>query len=430
MSSYNCTNTDPGELKNQLGQARNELNNIRKSIQGLRAQFRKDISRLEEMSKLGKFPSMQLPLPERNSESENKRNQKEYTEEGPCFHGWQPIGYIKSWFRHKNGTPRQGSVTTLSRGTLKIDKAVFNNPHHSLEGLDEYSHIWIFFIFNKNGEIKDGNHVKSKVAPPRLNGKRIGVFATRSPHRPNPLGLTLAHVEYIKEDCIYLSGLDILDGTPVVDIKPYIPEYDCPQLEGLYASPSLSDSEVNDNAKYPSKDNIEAIKNDTFSIKSCDSDTDVQSVSCVNLESRLPVSERNSESKESVYQDGAGRKYIGVKNCQQVTTAEWLHSVHSSLQVIYNPIAADEIKRFSAATDDEPYRLQFLRDDKELKNAIRSVLSEDPRSTYRREKCPSLLYYLTVDTAHVTAWFDDTTVEVLRVRPVKNVAVMQENCDK
>lgn len=150
--------------------------------------------------------------------------------------------------------------------------------------------------------------------------------------------------------------MDILDGTPVVDIKPYIPEYDCPQLEGLYASPSLSDSEVNDNAKYPSKDNIEAIKNDTFSIKSCDSDTDVQSVSCVNLESRLPVSERNSESKESVYQDGAGRKYIGVKNCQQVTTAEWLHSVHSSLQVIYNPIAADEIKRFSAATDDEPYR--------------------------------------------------------------------------
>ncbi|XP_037776135.1 tRNA (adenine(37)-N6)-methyltransferase-like [Penaeus monodon] len=297
---------------------------------------------------------------------------------------------------------------------LKIDKEVFNNPHHSLEGLDEYSHIWIFFIFNKNGETKDGNHVKSKVAPPRLNGKRIGVFATRSPHRPNPLGLTLAHVEYIEDDCIYLSGLDILDGTPVVDIKPYIPEYDCPQPEVHCDSPSSSDYEVNKHAK--------VINNDTFSIQCFNSDTDVQRVSKTNLEMKLPVNERKSGNKECVSREKESvmRRHIDVKNYQQVRTAEWLHIVHSSsLQVIYNPIAADEIKRFSATTEDEPYRLEFLRNEKELKNAISGVLSEDPRSVYRRKKCSSLLYYLTVDTAHVTAWFDDTTVEVLRVRPVK-----------
>ncbi|XP_063585587.1 tRNA (adenine(37)-N6)-methyltransferase-like [Penaeus indicus] len=414
MSSCNCTATESGELRNQIRQARNELKNLRKIIQGLQAQYKKDVSRLEELLKFGKFPE---------SDGEPGNYKKENIKPEPHFERWQPIGHIKSWFRHKNGTPRQGSVTTLSRGMLKIDKEVFNNPHHSLEGLDEYSHIWIFFIFNKNDETKDGNHAKSKVAPPRLNGKRIGVFASRSPHRPNPIGLTLAHVEYIEGDCIHLSGLDILDGTPVVDIKPYIPEYDCPQPEGLCASSSFSDYEVNKNT------NI--INNDAFSIQYVKSDTDIQRVSNTNLESRLPVNERKNGNKEAVYlEKDMVRRHIGVKNYQQITTAEWLHSVHSSsLQVIYNPIAADEIKRFSATTEDEPHRLEFLRNDKELKDAISSVLSEDPRSVYRRKKCSSLLYYLTVDTAHVTAWFDDTTVEVLRVRPVKNVSDIEENCD-
>ncbi|XP_042883265.1 tRNA (adenine(37)-N6)-methyltransferase-like [Penaeus japonicus] len=342
MSYCNCTTSESVELRNQIRQARNELNNLRKMIQGLRAQFRKDKSRLEEIIKL-KLPAT-WPLLSDEEEVANSKNQKDGSGQERLFQHWKPIGHIKSWFHHKNGTPRQGSVTTLSRGIIRIDKKVFNNPQHSLEGLQEYSHIWIFFIFNKNIENRDGKHTKTKVAPPRLNGKRIGIFATRSPHRPNPLGLTLARLEYIEGDCIYLSGLDILDGTPVVDIKPYIPQYDYPQNEIQCSNQSLSDKEGKESAKYSSEDNVESIrKSDMYSDECFKSNIDAHGLSIASLEGRLPNSEKNSRIKEKCY--------------QQITTAEWLQDVHSSsLQVIFNPIAADQIKRFSTVAEDELYR--------------------------------------------------------------------------
>lgn len=72
-------------------------------------------------------------------------------------------------------------------------------------------------------------HVRAKVSPPRLNGIKTGVFATRSPHRPCPIGLSLVKIERIVENTIYFSGVDMVDQTPVLDIKPYIPQYDSPE---------------------------------------------------------------------------------------------------------------------------------------------------------------------------------------------------------
>ncbi|XP_037776649.1 uncharacterized protein LOC119573505 [Penaeus monodon] len=108
----------------------NNFNAYRKIIQGLQAQYKRDVSRLEDKLKFGKFPSTQQSLPESDGGPGNNRNQKEYIKQEPHFEKWQPIGQIKSWFRHKKGTPRQVCVTTLSRGMLKIDKGrVFKNPH-------------------------------------------------------------------------------------------------------------------------------------------------------------------------------------------------------------------------------------------------------------------------------------------------------------
>ncbi|XP_005089019.1 tRNA (adenine(37)-N6)-methyltransferase [Aplysia californica] len=137
----------------------------------------------------------------------------------------KPIGYMKSLFHYKNGTPRQSSLCESARGILVIEKSVFTNPEHSLEGLEEYSHAWILFIFHKN----NNPHSKAKVKPPRLNGRRVGVFASRSPYRPNNVGLSLVKIEKVEGSSVHVSGIDILDGTPVVDIKPYIPEYDAPK---------------------------------------------------------------------------------------------------------------------------------------------------------------------------------------------------------
>ncbi|XP_037776651.1 uncharacterized protein LOC119573507 [Penaeus monodon] len=124
-----------------------------KIIQGLQAQYKRDVSRLEDKLKFGKFPSTQQSLPESDGGPGNNRNQKEYIKQEPHFEKWQPIGQIKSWFRHKNGTPK-------GRDFLHLQQ--------------------------KWWETKDGNHVKSKVAPPRLKGKTDWCFPTRSPHRPNP----------------------------------------------------------------------------------------------------------------------------------------------------------------------------------------------------------------------------------------------------
>jgi tRNA-Thr(GGU) m(6)t(6)A37 methyltransferase TsaA len=95
-------------------------------------------------------------------------------------------------------------------------------PEESLVGLEDFSHVWILWQFHLN----TNNHYFAKVSPPRLEGQKKGVFATRSPHRPNPIGLSVAKIEKMEARRIWLSGLDLVDGTPVFDIKPYIATYD------------------------------------------------------------------------------------------------------------------------------------------------------------------------------------------------------------
>ena len=88
-----------------------------------------------------------------------------------------------------------------------------------LDGLEDYGYIWLVFIFHIG--LNDYNNKKSKIAPPKLEGKKKGVFATRSPHRYNPIGLSLAKLDSIKGRTIHISGADLIHGTPIIDIKPY-----------------------------------------------------------------------------------------------------------------------------------------------------------------------------------------------------------------
>ena len=88
-----------------------------------------------------------------------------------------------------------------------------------LEGLSEYGYIWVIFIFHVG--LNDYNNKKTKVAPPKLEGAKKGVFATRSPHRYNPIGLSVAKLDKVEDRTIHISGIDLIHGTPVLDIKPY-----------------------------------------------------------------------------------------------------------------------------------------------------------------------------------------------------------------
>ena len=148
----------------------------------------------------------------------------------------KPIAYIKTDFKEKFGIPRQSGIVENIKGEIIFEKE-FRHPD-ALRGIEEYSHLWLIFDFSKNHRSK----FLPTVRPPRLGGnKRVGVFATRSPFRPNNLGLSCVKFEGIKNDkelgnILIVSGVDLLDNTPIYDIKPYIPYCDCkPQAKGSFS---------------------------------------------------------------------------------------------------------------------------------------------------------------------------------------------------
>jgi tRNA-Thr(GGU) m(6)t(6)A37 methyltransferase TsaA len=134
-----------------------------------------------------------------------------------------PIGQLASCFVRLNGTPRNGGICPHARASLTL---CCPDPLASLDGIADFSHVWLVFGFHQNKKV---GAAKPKVAPPKLGGGRVGVFSSRAPYRPNSIGLSLARLDRVEGATLHLSGLDLVDGTPVYDIKPYIPAYDSPR---------------------------------------------------------------------------------------------------------------------------------------------------------------------------------------------------------
>jgi tRNA-Thr(GGU) m(6)t(6)A37 methyltransferase TsaA len=168
---------------------------------------------------------------------------------------YTPIGYMQSCFKERNGTPRQGLLAPHSRASLRIRADC--HPDQSLVGLDEYSHVWLLFDFHANTNSRQ----HAKIHPPMLDGKASGVFATRTPHRPNPIGLTLVAVDSVDVSggVVHFRGIDVIDGTPILDIKPFVPyeALDCgiPQPLG---EDSTATSRLNDAASAKSATSVPA----------------------------------------------------------------------------------------------------------------------------------------------------------------------------
>jgi len=136
------------------------------------------------------------------------------------------IAVIRTGFKEKFGIPRQSGLIEEALGKIEFLSHVC--PEEALRGIDQYSHLWIIWEFSANKKIE----YSPTVRPPRLGGNtKVGVFATRSPYRPNPIGLSLVRLikADIKGGALYVGGVDMLDGTPIIDIKPYIPYADRPE---------------------------------------------------------------------------------------------------------------------------------------------------------------------------------------------------------
>lgn len=139
----------------------------------------------------------------------------------------EPIAYFRSPFKTKFGIPRQSGLVDELRGSIVFESKFSNED--ALRGLEGFDYIWLIWGFSANELVnrtwKEGDNLT--VRPPRLGGnERVGVFASRSPFRPNGLGLSSVRIVSIGKGVIEVSGADLMDGTPIYDVKPYLPYVD------------------------------------------------------------------------------------------------------------------------------------------------------------------------------------------------------------
>lgn len=151
-----------------------------------------------------------------------------------------PIAYIQSPFKQRYGVPRQPGLAKNAVGLIQFKK----DPDliSALKTIEQFSHLWIIFIFHQHG----GKKWKPSIRPPRLGGRtKVGVLASRSPHRPNPIGISVVKINKVylnnpQGPSMEVQGLDLLDGTPILDVKPYIPYADAiPEAVAGWATPPI-----------------------------------------------------------------------------------------------------------------------------------------------------------------------------------------------
>lgn len=154
---------------------------------------------------------------------------------------FRPIGFVRSPFRKKHGVPRQSVMASQVKGEIWLDPEFPDLGLNALRRIEGFSHLWIVFVFHEHG----GKKWKPSIRPPRLGGReKVGVLASRSPHRPNPIGISAVEFHGVKEQdgkiILKVAGLDLLDGTPVLDIKPYLPYADSiPEASAGWASEEI-----------------------------------------------------------------------------------------------------------------------------------------------------------------------------------------------
>ncbi|XP_063238182.1 uncharacterized protein LOC134539821 [Bacillus rossius redtenbacheri] len=330
-------NSDLVTLQKQLTVARNEICNLRQQMRSLGHAQRKELERIQGALETWRCPGCAGTPPPVPDERVVLRS----------------IGTVTTGFPEKRGTPRQPGVCLHGQGKLTLHGDVFTNPEHALDGLEGFSHMWILFHFHKN----DATHLRAKVSPPRLNGARTGVFGTRSPNRPSPIGLSLVAIDRLDGASVYFSGVDMVDGTPVLDIKPYIPQYDNPEQFEPPASP-------------------------------------VPRPAAPPEEREAPDGEESAGASLAAPGAAAGPERASMSPSAQVRVPSWVTQPPASkLTVTFSERAQAQLEELGGAG--------------QLAAAIRNVLREDPRSVYLRQRWGSQFYTFLICDLHVGCKFAD-----------------------
>ncbi|XP_060522201.1 tRNA (adenine(37)-N6)-methyltransferase [Cylas formicarius] len=396
--------SDVQRLTNQLELARKEINNLRKLLLSLNHIHRKEVADIYRQLETWQCTNCRNSVNDISQPCSSAQDQSELL--------FKPIGSIETNFPEKRCTPRQTTICRDIVAKLILEKDVFTNPSHALEGLQEFSHMWILFYFDKN----DSKHNKAKVAVPRLNGTKTGVFATRSPHRPCPIGLSLVKIDRIKDNIIYFCGVDMVNGTPVLDIKPYIPQYDNPVLFNSthsFNQPSeptgLEESGLDVSSSSELTDTNEVLSRVMDGQENLTLDQEVESVvgslhyrvdQSFSDRSNTRIGEREAPDGEEEEPSTSGQQ--GSKVSQpgashgHVRVPSWISQAPvAKLTVCFKDRALTQLKELGAEWD--------------KKNTIMNVLQEDPRSVYLRERWGSHCYVFRIAELCVSCKFNDDT---------------------
>ena len=201
-----------------------------------------------------------------------------------------------------------------------------------------------------------------------------------------------------------MSGIDIIDGTPILDIKPYIARYDEPSL--AYAT--MLESDLRDSSNTDSEKLAYYEDNNTTMTPA----RDISSPSSTFNKNK--VTDEHCSKEEVIH--------LPDPCTVDSKAASWIsQSLVKQLDVNFTPNAQTQLRQFSFSSADPKYKLDYLQDVQDLQRAITDILKADPRSTYRRKHCDDRLYFFVVDKAHITSWFDDSCVEVVRIKSVYDI---------
>lgn len=232
-------------------------------------------------------------------------------------------------------------------------------------------------MFHRNGK----DSVKSKVKPPRLGGEKKGVFATRSPHRPCPLGLSLVRVDHVTGNRVYVSGIDVIDGTPILDIKPYIPAYDNPTMQ-------LDTKSTGEGGSPTKPTNL------------------VRVAPWLESPSHLDVEfTTNAEQQLSLFQ------------CQRQPPTMTGNPIKSTQEPAEDSDIETETTKTDTSREKSLYLLENFSSISNARQAIVSVLRQDPRSVYRRDTCSQEMYKFSIDNLNISCQFTGTKVIVIDIQP-------------
>ncbi len=313
--------------------------------------------------------------------------------------------------------PRQGGVVPKLYGRITL-LPKYRVPE-AIYGLDGFSHIWLLWDFSESHCDDESGVWSPTVRPPRLGGnKRMGVFATRSPFRPNSIGLSVVKLEKIDFPDIYVSGVDLMDGTPIYDIKPYIPYSDSvPEAKAGFTD-SLSELKLKvcfpENLMNELLSVVSNLSQSTTEQSAEERNTVLQSTTEQSAEERNTVlqstTEQSAEERNTGVQSKTNQSIEERSTCVQSMIARGTEERDAVVQ------GAIEQSATKQSTDEQNTRGQIAEKQgagEQIKSEILDILSHDMRPQYQSD--PERVYGITYLHRNIRFKIDGDTLTVLSV---------------